>query len=232
MGGRSDIWSDELIAQLKQLWADDVTAQKIADTLGAGLSRDAVKSKAHRLGLAERPPDQRPARHPTRDAEILRRWDLGESQGVIAEAMRTTRSVVAGVVGRAGKQRREPSAVRQRAGGRKQAAKLTSRRVVTARVVKSRLQERVILPAIADHDIPIEQRRTILTVRDHECRFPFGDPREADFVLCGGTTLTGLPYCGFHARVVYQPPENRGGGRHEFRPRFGRLKFLTTEMPT
>ena len=34
-------------------------------------------------------------------------------------------------------------------------------------------------------------------------------PGQADFFFCGGRTITSLPYCAFHSRVAYQPPNMR-----------------------
>lgn len=38
------------------------------------------------------------------------------------------------------------------------------------------------------------------------CRWPIGDPREADFHFCGHPKQPGLSYCGLHAKVAYAPP--------------------------
>jgi len=48
-------WTDETIEKLKQLWAKGQSASKIAEELGAGITRNAVIGKAHRLGLKARP---------------------------------------------------------------------------------------------------------------------------------------------------------------------------------
>ena len=57
--------------------------------------------------------------------------------------------------------------------------------------------------------IPIGQRCTLLELNDDKCRWPIGDPGQPDFFFCGGKTSTGIPYCGYHARVAYQPPAAR-----------------------
>lgn len=36
------------------------------------------------------------------------------------------------------------------------------------------------------------------------CRWPIGDPREESFGFCGCESISGLPYCGEHAKVAYQ----------------------------
>jgi GcrA cell cycle regulator len=52
MRGES-VWTDERIAGLKRLWADGLSASQIAAEL-AGMTRNAVLGKAHRLGLCGR----------------------------------------------------------------------------------------------------------------------------------------------------------------------------------
>ncbi len=61
------------------------------------------------------------------------------------------------------------------------------------------------LPAAS---VPIEPppqggSRTILTVRRFECRWPFGDPRHAEFSLCGAGVARGA-FCGSHAAIAYR----------------------------
>lgn len=46
-------WSDERVALLKKLWADGLSASQVAGRLGS-VTRNAVISKIHRLGLSER----------------------------------------------------------------------------------------------------------------------------------------------------------------------------------
>jgi GcrA cell cycle regulator len=38
------------------------------------------------------------------------------------------------------------------------------------------------------------------------CRWPKGDPRDADFSFCGAESADGLPYCEAHAKAAYQAP--------------------------
>ncbi len=47
-------WGDEKIARLKVLWAQGLSASKIADVLGGGTTRNAVIGKTNRLGLVGR----------------------------------------------------------------------------------------------------------------------------------------------------------------------------------
>ena len=69
--------------------------------------------------------------------------------------------------------------------------------------------------AVVEAPIPLTQRRTILTVETGECRWPSGDPQEADFHLCGGKSLPGLSYCECHARRAFNtaPPSEKATPR-------------------
>jgi GcrA cell cycle regulator len=64
-------------------------------------------------------------------------------------------------------------------------------------------------PAAVENVIPIGQRRTLLELNEATCRWPIGDPANADFYFCGGPPVAGHPYCGYHSRVAYQPPASR-----------------------
>lgn len=41
------------------------------------------------------------------------------------------------------------------------------------------------------------------------CRWPCGDPQDADFGFCGRKKVEGISYCLDHARIAYQPPQPR-----------------------
>lgn len=41
-------------------------------------------------------------------------------------------------------------------------------------------------------------------LKDRMCRWPIGDPKDADFHFCGDNAVPGMPYCEEHARSAYQ----------------------------
>ncbi len=62
--------------------------------------------------------------------------------------------------------------------------------------------------------VPISERVTLMELREAMCRWPLGDPTTAEFRFCGGkSTVGGGPYCAYHARVAYQPAQDRRRGR-------------------
>ena len=75
-------------------------------------------------------------------------------------------------------------------------------------------------PELIDNVIPIGQRRTLLELNEDTCRWPIGDPATPEFFFCGGKPLTGLPYCGYHSRVAYQPANERRRDRRPQGPPF------------
>lgn len=60
-------------------------------------------------------------------------------------------------------------------------------------------------PAGPDIVIPEAERRSFQDLTPDCCRWPFGDPRHADFHFCGRKKAPGLPYCEFHAARAFQP---------------------------
>lgn len=57
--------------------------------------------------------------------------------------------------------------------------------------------------------IPPEQRANILSLTEHTCKWPIGDPSRDDFYFCGRHSSSGMPYCDHHARIAYQPAAER-----------------------
>ncbi len=57
--------------------------------------------------------------------------------------------------------------------------------------------------------IPLEERASILSLKETSCRWPIGDPQHDDFHFCGKGKQDGLPYCEFHSRRAFQPAQSR-----------------------
>ena len=57
--------------------------------------------------------------------------------------------------------------------------------------------------------IPLNERASIVTLKEAMCRWPIGDPGEPEFHFCGRKTCASLPYCEHHARMAYQPVQAR-----------------------
>ena len=65
------------------------------------------------------------------------------------------------------------------------------------------------VPAAEELDIPVAERKTLQDLTESNCRWPIGDPQQADFHFCNRHKVPGLPYCEFHAKRAFQPPQAR-----------------------
>ena len=149
--------------------------------------------------------------------ELLKKlWGEGLSASQIAGRLGSvTRNAVIGKVHRLG------------LSGRATTSRMKSHRAASAHGVKTHGQGAVLrhrqprlprplpgrggafMPAVEELVIPLAERKTIQTLIECSCRWPIGDPQMADFHFCGKNKVPGLPYCEFHARRAFQPPQAR-----------------------
>lgn len=153
--------------------------------------------------------------------ELLKKlWAEGLSASQIASRIGTvTRNAVIGKVhrlglsGRATTSRMKSHRPRTRPATVKRVAK--PRFASVGNTALQRLYQADIepyVPQVEELVIPLAERKTIQTLGECNCRWPIGDPQEADFHFCGKNKMQGLPYCEFHARRAFQPPQPRRGG--------------------
>jgi GcrA cell cycle regulator len=57
--------------------------------------------------------------------------------------------------------------------------------------------------------VPMSRRVQIMELREAMCKWPIGDPTQADFVFCGADCNFGTPYCTHHSMIAYQPSAER-----------------------
>lgn len=70
---------------------------------------------------------------------------------------------------------------------------------------------------VDDVVVPISERVTIMELREGMCRWPLGDPSTPDFRYCGGRSDITATYCAAHARMAYQPAQDRRRDRERER---------------
>lgn len=44
---------------------------------------------------------------------------------------------------------------------------------------------------------------SLMDLKMNSCRWPIGEPKDADFHFCGKDTVTGKPYCSEHCKLAY-----------------------------
>jgi len=62
---------------------------------------------------------------------------------------------------------------------------------------------------IEPEKLPSGEYATVLTLSNHICKWPIGDPDDPDFRFCGRKTEDGAPYCEGHKQLAYQPQKKR-----------------------
>ncbi len=62
---------------------------------------------------------------------------------------------------------------------------------------------------MAEVVVPMSRRVQIMELREAMCKWPIGDPTQADFVYCGADCSFGTPYCTHHSAIAYQPAAER-----------------------
>lgn len=59
--------------------------------------------------------------------------------------------------------------------------------------------------AMADNDIPMEQRKSFAELGDNDCRFGIGEVGHEGFFFCGAPILEDQPYCVHHCDRAFMP---------------------------
>ncbi|CAN1723870.1 GcrA cell cycle regulator [Hyphomicrobium sp. 1Nfss2.1] len=148
--------------------------------------------------------------------ELLKKlWGEGLSASQIAGRLGSvTRNAVIGKVHRLGLSGR---ATTSRMKSHRPRPRMASKRMAKTRMAqtgnpafRALYQEAdVYVPPAEEMVIPLNERKTIQTLTECSCRWPIGDPQASDFHFCGKNKVPGLPYCEFHARRAFQPPQAR-----------------------
>lgn len=174
-----NFWSDYEVEKLKKLIAERMSAGQIAELMPSK-TRSAVIGKAHRLGI-----EIKGGRQPTRKSG----WQKAMAAKKKAE-LGPKKPQSASVAGR-----------RTRQAG--QMARIGGPDLATI----CGAPDAPLVSGVEEIVIPLAERKSLVDLDRHNCRWPIGDPQMADFHFCGKTKVPGLPYCSGHVKRAYQPPE-------------------------
>ena len=181
-------WTDERVERLSTLWLGGRSASQIATELGEGVSRNAVIGKVHRLGLSGR------AVPPTAEAAAPRIRDVPAPEPRVEQApVAEVPAFVAAPV--------ESPAAAPVAAAEPVSVRPAAPETITFDLPALRAKQEAL--------IPVTDRVTILELNGSMCRWPIGDPTNAEFRFCGCRAMGTLPYCQDHARVAFQPVADR-----------------------
>ncbi len=164
-----------------------------------------------------------------RVAELKKLWAEGHSASQIAKRLGSvTRNAVIGKVHRLGLSgratpsrpvKRPPRLARPKPQQIQRPAAAPVARGANALAVRPEPAHSHVTEAEANIEpqrLPNGDMVTVLTVKDSMCKWPIGDPADANFGFCGHGTQEGSPYCAEHARVAFQPAKKRERRAREF----------------
>jgi GcrA cell cycle regulator len=180
-------WSDEVITQLRALWAEGYSTAEIGRRLG--VTKNAIVGKAHRLDLPARPSPIRrdPDAAPARRAAVVRRVEgptLPPLPSATGEMPQTFPIYASGP------------------------AQAVMRSAVVPRPAPPRppaVQPRPVAPpAPRPVAVPPRPYGRIVT-----CCWPIGEPGTHDFRFCDVPSEPGRPYCEEHVKVAYVKVRDR-----------------------
>jgi GcrA cell cycle regulator len=177
-------WNEEMIARLRQLWAEGHSTAEIGRRMG--ITKNAVVGKAHRLVL---PPRPSPIRRDTPEGHVTRRRSAPR---------RTTGPTLPALS--------SPAATF--------AASAVSTPVAAPTPAAPRVAPPPATPpsAVAPASTPAPLRAVPMpraAARVTTCCWPIGDPGTASFRFCDDDAMTGKPYCAQHAALAYVKVRDR-----------------------
>jgi len=154
--------------------------------------------------------------------EVLTKlWAEGLSASQIAKQLGgVTRNAVIGKVHRLGLSGRAKPSNPAKKKARKTVQRTRQTRVPSApRAPRPVVQPRPAPPPIEALPMANGEFATILTITDHMCKWPIGDPSTSDFRFCGRKTEDkDEPYCLAHSSVAYQASRRRGSSTRALGP--------------
>ena len=199
------MWTDDRADRVRRLWeGGQHSAADIAVNIG-DTSRSAVMSLVKRRGWNGGSTPGRTncgGRFHSHDHDaILTRWEIGQSEVAIGEALGIPSRSVCRIVC-AARKRGDPRAVyhgRSFAGGPRKPRAAKPRAIKSPPVVARRA------PVVLTE--PDSLNLSILDLKPGQCRWAHGD---RPYLFCGHAVEEGHSYCTHHHARAYQPPESQG----------------------
>ena len=194
-------WTDEMVEELKKLWAEGVTTGEIGRRLN--ISKNSIVGKVHRLGLSGRP------------SPIKKKSDTDTKEKVAKPAKE--KKV-------APKANKEPKTELKKAPVKEAPVVAKEPEKKPVEVKKTLPQEKKPLTSAVSEEDDIKLAKTLnvaakptaktgnlslVELDNHTCRWPVGDPKDENFHFCGKKIRLGQTYCEEHAAIAYVKPSKK-----------------------
>lgn len=180
-------WTDDRVVLLRKFFADGLSASQISEKLGAGLSRNAVIGKLHRLGLRRGRTSSsvfsRPIRKQVESPSAARIEKQGRDKG-FSEGGKSSQLL------------KKLNKIRSTKSGLHILANLN------APLIEGDPLAEVTGNAVA-------KILCITDLNENTCRWPIGNPTSEGFGYCGDQPDEGCSYCPGHRRIAYESVRSR-----------------------
>jgi GcrA cell cycle regulator len=138
-----------------------------------------------------------------RIASLRKMWQEGLSASQVARQLGgVSRNAVIGKVHRMGLAGRDAPARPRSLGGRPP-TRVHNRPKMAPAIRRSIKRTEVILEPV-QAAFEVEPSATILTLGEHACRWPIGDPETSGFGFCGRVRIGQGSYCAGHSQVAFR----------------------------
>ena len=197
-------WTDEMVEELKKLWAEGVTTGEIGRRLN--ISKNSIVGKVHRLGLSGRP------------SPIKKKSDSEktEKSAKPAKPAKEKKQTVKNV--------KEPKPEVKKAPQKETPVVTKKTEPKPVEIKKSPVPEVKAITTSASEEDDIKLAKTLnitnkapskdgnlslVELDNHTCRWPIGDPKDDNFHFCGKKIRLGQTYCEEHAAIAYVKPNKK-----------------------
>ncbi|MDR1694206.1 MAG: GcrA family cell cycle regulator [Lactobacillaceae bacterium] len=175
-------WTDEMVADLRKMWAEGLTTGEIAKRLS--VSKNSIVGKVHRLGLSGRP------------SPIKKKTPV-EGQAETPKEHKTPKKEKAEAKIEVLKEEKAEAPKAPKKETKKEKAPKEANEVIEeTKEVKHSKKE--------PEQVKTDDGIIRLTDLDmHTCRWPIGDPKDEKFHFCGKKVRIGHTYCDEHSEIAY-----------------------------
>ena len=198
-------WTEKVVEQLKQLWADGLSTAEIGRHLG--ITKNAVIGKAHRLKLPSRPSPIRktPKVKPIKPVSSKKTTTSKKTQATPTRSLSNTRRTQQSIspatatpptIEKPQPKTNSPLPTEKITGKPSTRKKKSSPPPVS--VSKSKIGKNAVL------ETEFSKRHS------PTCCWPLGEPGTPEFHFCGAPPLSGKPYCEKHCQIAYVRLRPRG----------------------
>ena len=195
-------WTDKMVEELKKLWNMGITTGEIGKRLG--ISKNSIVGKVHRLGLEGRPSPIKKSGEPSEKESKPTKKSTASKKNTTEKTSKP-----------AEKKNKSITEVKE-----KEVA--TPEKKVEKKLPETKSAPTKNKPVVDEDDIKLIKSLDVKTDKDcqkenislteldnHTCRWPLGDPKDADFHFCGHKVKTGQTYCEEHSAIAYVKPTRR-----------------------